>query len=669
MSTSTDAPRERMEELAARITELRDAYYRGEPLVADADYDALEDELRGLIDAHPGLAPEANPLERVGAPADLHAPVRHSRPMLSLQKATTPEQVAAFFGRFPGQPVVVMPKLDGLSLALIYEGGRLRRAVTRGDGTTGEDVTFLVRALGDGVPATIAGAGRVEVRGELVMLRSTFAAYNAEHPDKPLINPRGAAAGTIRAKDPAVVAGRRLRFFAFDLDTEEGAHADLEEALRALGFEAAEMRHCDDPGAALAVIAAIEGGRNELDYDLDGAVLRLADRGAYAAAGTRANSPRGALAFKFAAEEKTTMLADVVWDVGKIGKVAPVAVLEPVFVGGTTVTRATLANQEVIRARDVRIGDTVLVRRAGDVIPFVAGVLDASKRTGAEREIVPPSECPSCGRPLTEQGNSRELFCTNVSCPAQTVRRLIHWASRSAADIEAIGGKWIERLNDAGLLECPSDFYALERDALLRFEGIGEVSADRMLESIARSRGVGLRRALIGLAIPMASEATAARLCRAGYRSLEAVAEASEEALQEVEDIGPKVAASLRAHLNREETHAELARLRELGVELDVREEDLPTAVAADAPLAGRTVVITGSLADPRSGEKVPRPAFARLCEAAGATVASSVSANTDLLICGTDVGAAKTAKAEKLGVAVVEQDEIWRELIAAGIA
>jgi len=189
MSTSTDAPRERMEELAARITELRDAYYRGEPRVADADYDALEDELRGLIAAHPGLAPQPNPLEQVGAPAELHAPVRHSRPMLSLQKATTPEQVATFFDRFPGQPVVVMPKLDGLSLALVYEGGRLRRAVTRGDGTTGEDVTFLVRALADGVPGTIAGAGRVEVRGELVMLRSTFAAYNAEHPDKPLINP------------------------------------------------------------------------------------------------------------------------------------------------------------------------------------------------------------------------------------------------------------------------------------------------------------------------------------------------------------------------------------------------------------------------------------------------------------------------------------------------
>ena len=659
--------KERIDELAARITELREAYYAGAPKVADADYDALEDELRALVASRPDLAPDPNPLEQVGAPAVLHAPVRHSRPMLSLEKATRSEQVEAFFGRFPGQPVVVMPKLDGLSLALVYEGGRLARAVTRGDGTTGDDVTVLVRALSEGVPDRIDAGGRTEVRGELVMLRSTFAAYNAAHPDKPLINPRNAAAGTVRAKDPATVAERRLRFFAFDLDTEEGVQADLEEGLRGLGFDAADMRHTDDAAAALEVIAAIEGERNDLDYDLDGAVLRLADRNAYAAAGTRANSPRGALAYKFAAEEKTTVLADVIWDVGKIGKVSPVAVLEPVFVGGTTVTRATLANQEVIRARDVRIGDTVLVRRAGDVIPFVAGVLDASQRTGAEREIEPPSECPSCGEPLTEQGNSRELFCTNVACPAQTVRRLIHWASRAAADIDAIGPVWIERLNEAGLLERPSDFYALDRDTLLGFERIADVSADRMIESIDRSRGVGLRRALIGLSIPMASEGTAAKICRAGFRTLEEVAEADVEALQQVEDIGPKVAASVHEHLGR--AREELARLRERGVNLDVLDEDLPPEVSADAPLAGQTVVITGTIADPRSGEKVPRPAFERLCERAGATTASSVSANTDLLITGANVGATKIAKAEKLGVEVVDQEVIWRGLIDAGVA
>jgi DNA ligase (NAD+) len=659
----------RIEELADRIVELRDAYYRGDPLVADADYDALEDELRALLAEHPDLAPDPNPLEQVGAANVLHAPVRHSRPMLSLEKANTPEQVASFFARFPGQPVVVMPKLDGLSLALVYARGRLERAITRGDGTTGDDVTFLVRALADGVPDAIDTGGRVEVRGELVMLRSTFAAYNAAHADKPLINPRGAAAGTLRAKDPAVVAERRLRFFAFDLDTSDGAADDVEAALRTLGFEAADMRHCEDAAAAQELIGEIETRRNDLDYDLDGAVLRLADRGAYAAAGTRANSPRGALAYKFAAEEKTTLLSDVLWDVGKIGKVSPVAVLEPVFVGGTTVMRATLANQEVIRARDVRIGDTVLVRRAGDVIPFVAGVLDASKRTGAEREIVPPSQCPSCSSELVEQGNSRELFCTNVSCPAQTVRRLIHWASRAAADIDAIGPVWIERLNEAGLLERPSDFYALSRERLLEFDGIADVSADRMVESTDRARAVGLRRALIGLAIPMASEGTAARLCRAGFGSLEAVADAGEEALQQVEDIGPKVAASLHAHLNRESTRAELSRLRELGVDLDVREEDLPPEVSADAPLAGKTVVITGTISDPRTGEKVGRPAFQRLCERAGATTASSVSASTDMLVCGENVGAAKTTKAEKLGVEVVDQADVWRLLIDAGVA
>jgi DNA ligase (NAD+) len=659
--------RERIQELADQIVALRDAYYRGSPSVADAEYDTIEDELRELIGANPELAPDPNPLEQVGAPTVLHAPVRHSRPMLSLEKATKPEQVVAFFGRFPGQPVVVMPKLDGLSLALVYENGRLARAVTRGDGTTGDDVTPLVKALTDGVPDRLDAPGRVEVRGEAVMLRTTFAAYNVAHPDKPLINPRNAAAGTLRAKDPATVAERRLQFFAFDLDTDpDSAESDLDRALVTLGFAVADMRRCADAEAAQAVISAIEQRRNELDYDLDGAVLRLADRDAYAAAGTRSSSPRGALAFKFAAEEKTTVLADVVWDVGKTGKIAPVAWLEPVFVGGTTVTRATLANQEVIRARGIKIGDTVLVRRAGDVIPFVAGVLDASKRTGEEREIVPPTTCPSCEQPLTEQGNSRELFCTNVACPAQTVRRLIHWASRAAADIDAIGGVWIERLAEAGILEHPSDFYQLTKERLLEFDRIGEVSATRMIESIDTSRNVGLRRALIGLAIPMASEGTATRLCRAGFGSLEDVADADVDGLVAVEDIGPKVATSLIEHLTR--LRPELERLRERGVSLDVREEDLPPVVVSGAPLAGKSVVITGSISDPRSGEKVPRPTFQRLCEKAGATATSSVSANTDLLITGADVGASKLTKAEKLGVEVVDQGEIWQQLIAAGV-
>lgn len=658
---------EKIQELADRIVALREAYYQGSPLVADAEYDVVEDELRALIEAHPELAPDPNPLEEVGAPGVLHAPIRHSRPMLSLEKSTKPEQVAAFFDRFPGQSVVVMPKLDGLSLALVFEDGRLARAITRGDGTTGDDVTMLVRALVDGIPERIDLQGRVEVRGEAVMLRSTFLAYNTAHPDKPLINPRNAAAGTLRAKDPATVSERRLQFFGFDLDNDAAdAAVDLEEGLRALGIAGAQMRHCDDAAQAQAAITAIEQDRNKLDYDLDGAVLRLADRDAYAAAGTRSNSPRGALAFKFAAEEKTTLLREVIWDVGKTGKIVPVAWLEPVFVGGTTVTKATLANQEVIRARDIKIGDTVLVRRAGDVIPFVAGVLDASKRTGEEIEILAPTVCPSCAQPVTEQGNSRELFCTNVACPAQTVRRLIHWASRAASDIDAIGQVWIERLAEAGILENPSDFYTLTKEQLLEFDRMGEVSAQRMIDSIDASREVGLRRALIGLAIPMASDGTAARLARAGFGSLEEVADAGEERLVAVQDIGAKVAASLVSHLTR--LRPELERLRAAGVSLDVRAEDLPPVIAAGAPLEGKTVVITGALSDPRSGEKVARPTFQRLCEKAGATAASSVSANTDMLITGAGVGDSKLTKAEKLGVEVIDQGEIWTLLIAANI-
>jgi DNA ligase (NAD+) len=304
------------------------------------------------------------------------------------------------------------------------------------------------------------------------------------------------------------------------------------------------------------------------------------------------------------------------------------------------------------------------------VIPFVAGPLDASMRTGEEREIEPPAHCPSCGSELEEEGTGRELYCrASDTCPAQAVRRLIHWASRSAADIEAVGPTWIERLNETGKLGGIAGFYELTRDDLLEYEGIGEVSADRMIESIAASRDVGLRRALIGFAIRHVGEGAATRLVRAGFSSIEELADASVEDLVRVEDIGPAVASSLRAFFDREDARAQIELLRERGVNLDVLDEDRPPEVAADAPLAGKTVVVTGAMADPRSGEKIPRPAFSRLVERAGATVASSVSSATDMLICGDGVGASKTEKAAKLDVEVVGQEEVWKQLIEAGIA
>src|SRR6478672_10101229 len=501
MTTSAD-PAARIQELAAAITAHRAAYYDGAPKVSDFEYDQLEDELRTLLAEHPDLAPDPNPLEQVGAPAVLHAPVRHERPMLSLDKATTPEQVEAFMARFAGQRVVVMPKLDGLSLSVIYEGGRLVRTATRGDGTTGEDVTPIARVALDGVPKEIPSTARIEIRGEAVMLRSTFAAYNAAHPDKPLVNPRNGAAGTLRQKDASKALDRRLAFFAFDIHPP--VDTDLEAVLEELSLQTPDMAHADTAEEAIAAIRTIEKTRGDSD-----------------------------------------------------------AVLEPVFISGTTVRRATLANQEVIRARDVRIGDTVLVRRAGDVIPFVAGPLDASKRTGEEREIEPPTVCPSCGSALEEEGNGRELYCrASDTCPAQAVRRLVHWASRAAADIEAVGPTWIDRLNDTGKLASIPDFYALTREDLLEYEGIGDISAERMIDSIAASRDVGLRRALIGFAIRHVGEGSATKICRAGFESMEQIADASVEDLVAVEDVGPAVAASLRAFFDRSESRARIALLR-----------------------------------------------------------------------------------------------------------
>jgi DNA ligase (NAD+) len=299
--TTSDATAARVRELADALISHRRAYYDCAPVVSDFEYDQLEDELRTLLAEHPELTPDPNPLEQVGAPSVLHAPVRHDRPMLSLEKATTPEQVEAFMARFPGQRVVVMPKLDGLSLSIVYDGGRLVRTATRGDGTTGEDVTPITRDLLDGVPVTVGAKGRVEVRGEAVMLRSTFAAYNAAHPDKPLINPRNGAAGTLRQKDPSKALDRRLSFFAFDIHPP--VDTDLEDALQQLGLQTPKMVHADTAEEAVAAIRAIEQERGDSDADLDGAVVRLANPEAFAAAGARSSSPRGALAFMYPGEE------------------------------------------------------------------------------------------------------------------------------------------------------------------------------------------------------------------------------------------------------------------------------------------------------------------------------------------------------------------------------
>ncbi len=660
--------RERIAELTSEVKRLNDLYYgTGDSTLPDADYDALKDELAALVAEHPELEPADSPLGKVNAPAELTGPtIRHARPMLSLAKATGEEQVRTFCERFGGQTFRVSEKLDGLSLSVVYADGRLDYVATRGTGTVGELVTDKVRWVIPGLPAEIDAPGRVEVRGEAVMLRSVWEAYNSNHPDRTLTNPRSGAAGTLMQKDPEAAANakRLLRFFAFGAD-RDGTALDIPE-----GLEPAWQRVCGVVDDVIEAIHEIGTRRDELDYDIDGAVVRLHEPAAFDAAGFNSAEPRGAIAFKYPPEEKLTTLLAVEWPVGKIGRVPPRAKVEPVFVGGVTVENITLHNPRLIRERDLRIGDTVAVVRRGDVIPF-AGRSLPEERDGSEQEIVPPTHCPSCGSELEIRGTGEERWCLNLQCPAQATRRLMHWASRPAADMEGVGDIWIEKLADDGVLKRRSDFYDLTAEQLIGYERMGEVSAANMVASIEKSKGIGLRRALIGLAIPMASEGVAKRLCLAGYDRMEDVAAATAEELEAIRDIGPKVAESVAAFFARAEVQEEIAALRERGVRLDVLDEDRPVdaAAAGDSPLKGKTVVITGAFTDPRSGAKISRPDVTRLVEQAAAATASSVSSSTDYLLAGDNVGASKTTKAEKLGVTVVGQDELWAWLAAAGVA
>lgn len=665
-----DRAQQRIAELTAEIQRLNDAYYgRGDSPLPDAEFDALKDELAALVAEHPGLEPADSPLDNVNAPAQLKGPtVRHARPMLSLAKATTEDQVLAFCARFPGQEFRVSEKLDGLSLSVVYEDGRLDYVATRGTGAVGELVTDKVAHVLPGLPREIATQGRIELRGEAVMLRSVWSAYNEAHPDRILTNPRSGAAGTFMQKDPeaAAAAGRLLRFFAFGAD-RDGAALDVGP----LGaFDEAPTAVCADGDAVLVAIGAIGERRLGLDYETDGAVVRLHSPAAFDAAGFNSAEPRGAIAFKFPPEERTTKLLAVEWPVGKVGRVPPRARVEPVFVGGVTVENITLHNPRLIRERDLRIGDTVAVVRRGDVIPF-AGRAIVEDRDGSEQEIAPPVNCPSCDSELEIRGTGEERWCLNLQCPAQATRRLMHWASRPAADMEGVGDVWIEKLADDGLLRSRSDFYRLTPEQLIGYERMGEVSARNLVDGVQRSKGLGLRRALIGLAIPMASDGTAKRLCLAGYERIEDVLAATAEELEAIRDIGPKVAESLVSFFAREDVVEEVGNLRQLGVALDVLDEDRPVdvAAAADSPLKGATVVVTGAFTHGVTGAKISRPDLTRLVEQAGATASSSVSAATDYLLAGANVGAAKTDKAAKLGVEVVDADRLWTWLAAAGVA
>ncbi len=659
--SSLTAASDRIDQLAQDLRHHKKLYYSGEPAIGDAEYDALEDELRKLIAEHPELTPVDNPLEEVGADlaGELYADARHEVPMLSLEKVTTDAELDGFLARFPGQTFALWPKFDGSSLSVLYRRGRLARAATRGNGEVGQDVTVNVRG-GDvhGMPETLPERIDCEVRGEVVMLRSDWRAYNEAHEDKPLANARSAAAGTLLAKDRGKVADRPVRFYAFDLIRLGGgqAHRKLADDLTDLGFTVEGYQESGDPDEIRAYIGRIIDTRQEVDYELDGVVIKLADRGAYDAAGQTGHHPKGAVAFKPPPEIAVTRLLDVDWTPGKTGQLTPRGRVERVFVSGTHIEHVSLHNLAVIAARDIRIGDRVFILRRGDVIPFVSGVVNPDERDGTERAIEPPTACPSCGGPLAIVGASKVVMCENSQgCPAQRLRRLIHWCSRAGADVEGLSEARLEQLIGAGLVSTPSDIYRLDYETLMpeakaRFEGWGERSVRNLLAAIEKSKAVGLRRALVGWSIPLTSEGTAKRVCRHGYESIEQLQLATVEELCDVEDIGPVVAEALREFLDQPATQDEIAALRELGVSLDVRDEDRRIEATVDSPFADKTVVITGTLS-------VERKAFQALLEAAGAKASGSISAKTDYLIAGDSAGS-KLTKAQSLGVAVLTEDE-----------
>lgn len=658
-------------------------YQHDAPEITDADYDALRRRNAAIEARFPHLKRADSPDERIGAPpAARFAKVEHARPMLSLANGFTEADLAEFVAsvrkfikelRDDPEALLEMmaePKIDGLSIALRYEQGRLVRAATRGDGTTGEDVTANVRTLAC-VPQRIATAIAVfEVRGEVYMTRADFAALNDRQRaagGKVFANPRNAAAGSLRQLDAAITAGRPLRFFAYAAGEASaeiaGTHEAFLAALGRLGFPTNPLaRRCASVAEMLAYYRELAASRARLAYDIDGVVFKVNRLDWQERLGFVSRAPRWAIAQKFPAEQAQTRLNAIRIQVGRTGTLTPVAELEPVALAGVVVGRATLHNEDEIARKDIRVGDTVIVQRAGDVIPQVVGVV----RDQRPPEAVPyafPATCPECGSLAVREAGAAARRCTGgLVCPAQAVERMRHFVARGGFDIEGLGERHIAAFWRDGLLASPADIFRLgaRADEIKVREGWGERSAANLLAAIEARREIGLDRFIYALGIPQVGEATARLLARrygslaAWRQAMAAARDASAEAYREltaIDGIGPAVAQDLAAFFA--EPHNQ-AVLDELAHEVSVR--DFVAGAAAPSPLAGRTVVFTGTLATMTRSEAKAR------AEALGAIVAGAVSKKTDLVIEGADAGA-KAAKARALGLRVVSEEE-WRTLI-----
>lgn len=661
-------PEERIKELRRKISYHRYRYYvLDAPLIGDAEFDELYRELEELEEAHPELVTPDSPTQRVGAePLDAFEKVDHPAPILSLASGQDVEDLQAWrtrIGRLLPEDAgslsyVVEPKIDGLTVVLTYEEGQFVLGATRGNGRVGENVTKNLRtvyALPQRIPvdpeSNLVPPQTLVVRGEVFFPLDRFAAFNEERAasgERTYMNPRNAASGSLRQLDPKVTASRPLTLFCYDLIVWEGGSVpdrqwERLQLIETLGFPVSDDAvYCQSLQEVAETYEAWLEKRNEINYEVDGVVVKIDDQPLAADLGAVGNEPRGALALKFPAQEKTTKLLDVVVNVGRTGVLAPNAVLEPVEIGGVVVKNATLHNFDEIERKDIRIGDTVIVKRAGDVIPYVVGpVTDA--RDGSEQSIEVPQECPFCGVPVERVPGEVAIYCDNPSCPEQLVRRVEYFVSRSAMDIESFGSKTGTLLIDEGLIGDVADIYTLQREELLELEGFQEKKVDNLLAGIEASKEQPAERLLTALGIRYVGRVVA-RLLLEALGSIDAIAEATQEELEAIEGIGPQTAASIVTWFDDERHRALLDRLRAAGLSFTVE-----AAQAAPRTLQGLTFVITGTL------PSMTRDEARAFVEDRGGRVTGSVSGNTDYLVAGESPGS-KLEKAQGLGTSVIDE-------------
>jgi DNA ligase (NAD+) len=658
----------RVEELREQLNEHAYRYYvLDDPVVSDIEYDELMRELVALEERFPELVTPDSPTQRVGvAPADLFAPVQHRTPMLSLDNVFSEEDLKAWAARVEREVgdrarYSCELKIDGVAVAITYEDGVLTQGATRGDGRTGEDITANVRTVRS-VPQrlrTKAPPRLLEVRGEIYFPTSAFERLNRELIDqgqRPFANPRNGAAGSLRQKDPRITASRPLSLWCHSFGYADGIRFDSHSGFlawcRDVGLPVAptsEVRE-DLPGV-LGYVEHWGANRHSVDWDIDGVVVKVDQRQLQEELGATSHAPRWAIAYKFPPEERTTLLRKIDVHVGRTGKVTPFAWLEPVYVGGVTVTTATLHNEDEVRRKDVRNGDTVIVRRAGDVIPEVVGPVLAKRKKSA-RKWKMPATCPACGTPLVRPEGEADYRCPNKrGCPMQQEEWLFAFASRGAMDIEGLGYKTGMLLRDRDLIADPGDIYALTAEQLAELPGFKERSIQNLLSSIEASKDRPIWRLLVGLNIRHVGEHVAQVLARE-FGSIDAVATASEQAIDDVEEIGPEIARSVFEWFHDEQNLQLVEKLRSAGV----RMADPVVEAPPSGPLTGTTIVLTGGL------DAMSRDEATAAAQAAGARVASSVSKKTDFVVVGENAGS-KAARAEELGVETIDEAEFLRRL------